>query len=91
MEKETIIPINLQLFGETYKLKASAQQEGSLRKFAQIANKYFEEHKKNYPGGKDREYLSMAIISLFSELANDEGVADLKIAEQVDKIDRLLH
>lgn len=91
MDAKEIIPINLQLFGETYKLKASANQESSLRRFAQIANKYFDEHKKNFPGAKDREYLSMAIISLFSELAGGQGATDIEIVDQIDRLNKLLH
>lgn len=90
MENEASIVINLQLFGETYKIKATPNKEEALRKYAQIANNHYDAVKLKYVGLKDRDYMSMAIMSLFGDLVeiNNSGIDDdflsnLKALDQI--------
>jgi hypothetical protein len=95
MKNEATIVINLPLFGETYKIKSTPAKEEKLRKYAQIANKHFEEGKRTYPGLKDKDYVSIGIINLFGDLADDSvnvsGNEELpQLLDELYKMNQLL-
>lgn len=73
MATDATIVINLPLFGESYKIKASPEKEEVLRKYAHLANSHFDALKLKYVGLKDRDYMSMAIMSLFGDLAEQDN------------------
>ena len=91
---QDLIPINIVIGDRTYRIKASAADEETVRRTLKTINDKIIEFKTQFAGKDMQDYVSMVLIWYATELSaqgnpaqeQEVSAALLRIEEQMDKV-----
>ena len=89
---QNFIPINIVLAGRTYRIKAKAEDEETVRAMAKKLNEQLTVFKTEYAGKDMQDYLAMVLLWHVSEKldASPAETAPALTPSQLDRIEKII-
>lgn len=80
------IPITIKLCNRTYRVKADAENEATIRKTVQEITEKINDFKSQFPGRDDHDYMAMILLDYITSAKNPTPVSNVKTDELLHKL-----
>ncbi|MBK7764333.1 MAG: cell division protein ZapA [Bacteroidetes bacterium] len=80
------VPLTIKLCNRTYRIKAAAENEATIRKTVQTITEKINDFKTQFPGRDDHDYMAMILLDYITSAKNPLPVSNVKTDELMTKL-----